>query len=506
MPSIFEVEEYKRFEAPLNARAADAQKFLDWYTGNVYSQKTFRQTAEFEAVVKALFHPISRAVDLHASFLPGFPAYAFTRDTLGKDNAVIAPGTNPDTANLIQRMLKWSRWSEYGPTHNLNYAIKGRSIASLTNREGIDPLRPVIFEVRDPANTYLEFSDKWSPFPSTMITVVKDFKVPDRETNAEFATIYTPEEVLTFFDGEAYSYKDPVTGLELYTAQVPNSYGFVPAVEARYRDIGDGSTQNVFTAVVPILTLVNRMATYIMGVMGTYFKPQTYISGAERGDQDIEWGEGFLYGPADSRATMLLAELDIPGATAFVAQVYAEIKANLPELIFDEIRGINRISTEGLELQFAELISKMTVSRAGQDRALNDLFRAGLWAAQEAGVPDFSGFKGPDEDGYEDEPIELDPMRGSVPLGESALLAIEKQRIEVEVERYKLGQMVLEGELKLEQMQANIDNAGATSPAFGGAKKADGPDVGISNKVQKPNKGPDGTSPGPKQTGKSDQT
>lgn len=495
MPSIFDDEQYKRFQQPISTRAAESQKFLDWYTGDTYKTKQIAlgQLGEYQATVKALFHPIARAVDLHAAFLPGFPSYAFTHDIKSGDGSVAKPGTRPEVEAQIRQILQWSRWAEFGPVYNMNYALKGRAVLTLANRELIDPLRPVVFEVRDPANTYLEFPDKWSRFPSIMLTVYPSFKVPDKEEEKELAFVYTPEEVLTFFDGVPYGYTDPVTKLEIYVANAPNSYGFVPAVESRFGDIGNGAVRNAFSNVIPLIATVNRMATYIMGVMGTYFKPQLFVAGAERGDEDIEWGDGIMYAPADSDAKMLLAELDIPGATAFVAQVYKEIKANLPELIFDEIRGINRISTEGLELQFAELISKMTVSRAGQDRALNDMFRVGLWAAQEAGAPEFTGYKAPDEDGYEDEPIELDALRGYVPLGESAVLSIQKQRLEVEEQQYKLEQMRLQGELQLEQMQANIDNAGATSPAFGASKPA-----AAGKQPQKPNKGPDATSPGPK--------
>jgi hypothetical protein len=494
VPSIFDDERYKKYESPLGARALESKQFLDWYTGDIYKTKTvaFGQLGEFQASVKALYHPIARAVDLHAAFLPGFPAYAFTRDIKDGNGQLTQQGTRPETVSQIQKLLQWSRWPEYGPLYNMNYALKGRSIVSVTNREGIDPLRPVVFEVRDPANTYLDFADRWSRFPNVMITVIAGAKVPDREEAGQLAYVYTDDEILTFFEGAPYSYVDPVTGLEIYTAQAPNSYGFVPAVESRFGDIGNGAVRSAFSGVLPLIVTINRMATYIMGVMGTYFRPQMYIAGAERGDEDVEFGEGILYGPMDSEAKMLLADLDLPGATAFVAQVYKEVKANLPELIFDEIRGINRISTEGLELQFAELISKLTVSRAGQDRALNDIFRVGLWAAQEAGATDFSGYRGPDEDGYEDEPISLDPLRGYVPLGESALLAIQKQRVDVEEAQYKLEQMRLEGELRLEQMQQAMSQAGSSAPMNSSA----------SNKSDQPNpqgSGPDATSPGPKQ-------
>jgi hypothetical protein len=468
---------------------------MDWYTGNIYRAKTIALTGEFEATLKGLYHPVARAVDLHASFLPGFPAYSFTRDITDGEGNILIPGTEPQTVERIQQLMKWSRWSEYGPLHNMNFTLKGRGILSLSNREGIDPTRPVVIEVRDPANTVLVFPDKWSKFPSLMITVITGYTPPDREEPGEYAQVYTPTDVFTFFEGEPYSYTDPITGLEIVSAQAPNEWGFVPAVESRFRDIGNNVTQNAFSTVVPLLATVNRMATYIMGVMGQYFKPQVFVAGAERGDEDIDWGDGIMYAPEGAEAKMLIAELDLAGATTFVKSVYDEVKANLPELIFDSIRGINRISTEGLELQFAELISKLTVSRASQDRALNDIFRAGLWAAQEAGMEGFDGYLDPEDPKYEDVPIELDPLRGFVPLGESALLAIQKQRLDVEETAYKLEQMRLEGELRLEQMQANIDNAGASAPP--------GTNSSASNNTAKPNPrsaGPDATSPGPKQS------
>lgn len=498
MASIWDDAAYKPYQEQMSARAAEVKKFQDWYTGDAYRVATVRQTAEFEATVKALFHPLTRAADLHAYFLPGFPAYSFTRDQVDKDGAVTVPGTSAEVQQQIQRILKWSRWSEYGPLHNMNFVVKGRSILSITDR-GFDETHPIVIEVRDPANTLVIYPDRWSKLPSLMLTVVNDFKVPDRDEPGEFAQIYTPEEVITLFEGVPYSYTDPTTGLDIYTGNMPNELNAVTAVEMRFRDVGNGITQNVFSSVVPIIATVNRMATYIMGVMGSYFKPQLFVAGADRAEEDIEWGEGIMYAPADATANMLLAQLDIKGATDFVASVHKEVKANLPELIFDEIRGINRISTEGLELQFAELISKLTVTRASADRGLADTFRMALWAASEAGAEGFTFNTPPDDPTWEDEPIELDPLRGYVPLGESALLAIEKQRIDRDMALLKLKQMQEEGELRLQGMQDAINNAGSSPPLVNSS---------ASNKTDKPNpqkSGPDATSPGPKQTGNDGQ-
>lgn len=496
MASIFDLEVYKPYREQLSARAASAKTFVDWYTSAAYEAKNVQMAGEFQAKVKALFHPLTRATDLHAAFLPGFPEYAFTREQKDNEMNVLLPGTDPAHIQLVHKLLRWSRWNEYGPLNNMNFALKGRGIVSLVDRSAIDPTRPVVFDVRDPANTLLVFNDRWSQFPSLMISVTQE-QPPGTTKVAEFATIITPEETLLFYDGAPYNAPPNPDGTPGMLANTPNAFGFVPVVEARFRDIGNGVDQNVFSSVLPVIMTVNKMATYIMGVIGTYFEPQLFVAGAERADEDIEWGRNVMYGPGDSKAQLLLADLDIAGATRFVETVHAEVKANLPELIFGDIRGINRISTEGLELQFAELISKLTVSRSALDRSLNDIFKVGLWAAGESGAEGFENIPSPLEPEFEEFVLELDPYRGYVPLGESALLAIEKQRIDVESARVKLEHLKEEGDLRIEAMRNTEERAGSSGPGDGTGLT----ESNASNPTDKPNptnNGPDATSPGAK--------
>ena len=482
MASVFDIEEFKPYQEPLNARASEAQKFLDWYTGKVYDTKNVSFAGEFNAQVKALFHPLARATDLHASFLPGFPAYDFTRDVSNENGQVERLGTAPEDVNRARKILKWSRWGELGATNNMNYVLKGKAIMVLVSRAEYDEVRPVALDVYDPANTMLVFKDKWSDFPDMLIHVTQ--KQPrGAEEAKEYAVIITAESTDIYFDGAPYNeppYEDGTPGLP---ASTPNAFGFVPAVEATFRDIGNGSVQNVFSTVVPMITTVNRLATYVMGVMSQYFQPQLYVSGAERGDEDIEWGQGMLFGPVDSKPVMLTADLDLNGATAFVKTIHDEIKANLPELIFDSIRGINRISTEGLELQFAELISKLTVSRAGMDRALNAIIKVAIWAASKFGAEGFENVPEYGTPEYEEWVVELDPLRGYVPLGESAILGIEKQRIDVELSKKNLQHADERFAMEQQASVAKVNSSASNDPAKPNPKSS----------------GPDATSPGPHQ-------
>jgi hypothetical protein len=489
MASVWDLAEYKPYQTQFEARQRAIQTNIDWYTGKIYEAKNVPILGQFQTQVKALYHPLARATDLHAAFLPGFPAYQFTRDTKQykvEGEEVIVPGTPDADVELVKKLMKASRWAEYGGLYHKDYALKGKAVLSITNREERSPNTPVVIEVRNSAAVMPVFVDKWDVWPVVAFQVDRRRVIIDgEEKEGEYAVVFTPTEILTYFEGEPFTGPKNFDGTPGVQARVPNEYGFIPMVEASFPDNG-----NVFTNVIPVIQTVNKMATFIMGVVGQYFKPQAFISGAERGDEDIEWGEGIAYGPDGSDAKLLLADLDIAGASKFVESVHNEIKANLPELIFDAIRGINRISTEGLELQFAELISRLTNTRAGSDRALNDIFKLGLWAATEAAMPGFEGQRpDPLAPEWDEQILELDPLRGYVPFGESALLAIEKQRLEVEGLRIKTKTLEEEGQLRLEQMQRAIETAGSSGPT--GTE---------TNRPNPQGKGPDATSPGPKQT------
>jgi hypothetical protein len=489
MASIWDNAEYKPYQTQFETRQRAIQENIDWYTGAIYDRKNVAILGEFLTTVKALYHPLARATDLHAAFLPGFPAYQFTRDTKlykVEGEEILVPGTPEADVDAVNRLLKISRWGEYGGLYHKDYALKGRAVLTITTREEQDPNRPIVLEVRNAQSTMPIFIDKWATWPALAFQIDRrDVIINGEVKNGEYAVVFTTDAVLTFFEGDPYNgppNPDKTPGIQ---ANVPNPYGFIPMVEAAYPD-----GVNVFSNAIPILQTVNKMATFIYGVVGQYFKPQAFVSGAERGDEDIEWGDGILYGPEGSDAKLLLADLDIAGATKFIESVHKEIKGNLPELIFDDIAGINRISTEGLELQFAELISKLTLTRAGSDRGLNDAFKLGLWAANTAGIPGFEGQRpDPLAPEWDEQILELDPLRGYVPFGESALLAIEKQRLEVEQLRIKTKTLEEEGQLKLEQMKRAIETAGSSAP----------PGTPTDKPTPK-GKGPDGTSPGPKQT------
>lgn len=404
--SIWELEEFKPWRARWQARGEELRRRAAYYDGSIYAGHRRRLGLlgpRLYRGVKALYLPLSRAVDVDAGIVPGgWP---------------LAPEASRHAAG-VRRVFAWSGWATDGVLfvhYGAVYGVSGLKVADL-REAGRVLVKPV-----DPTRYMLVGMGTYDSTPQMAICVEKRTG-PDGE-EFEYAEVIDTERVRTFADGEP-------AGFDGRTPEYANALGVVPIVEVGHIETGAELGECTFQKAIPLLDEVNELASYLADIIKKHAEPQWAVLGAEPSDL-VKSGDNVWFIPGAGDAKALVAPIDVAGVLSFVQEIRDQVHGSLPELAFDDLKQKTQIATATLELQLMELVLKVKRVRPNYDHGLAVALRLAGLAAATMGVGEVAGLF--------DEGLAFDPERPVLPLDPVTALKVERLKLDVERRRGGVG-------------------------------------------------------------------
>lgn len=388
--------------------------------GSIYRNSQFRMIHRLYAETKALFSFLARAVELDGALVPGV-----------MQPWPLIDGTAETIIQAQKQLYEWSQWGIVGDEWLEDGASLGEAMIKIVPGDGLvqlQRLKPelcLLVEHMDP--TEQEIVD---------LALIVDRNCCDSGGEQyEYAEAITPTMVRTYRNGEPQGYGGNPD-------RYPNPLGFVPVVETD----NDSECRPTFSKTLEQITSVNEFASYLGETIGRAIDAQWAISGAEQSDL-VKSGHNVWFLPADAKIQAVIAQIDIPGALSFIQEVKAETKANLPELIWDELKSRAQIATDTLDIQLTELNAKIWKMRRRYDAGLIEAHHMAALAAQLSGVRGLEALMDPHEMDYK-RPVRM--------ISETEMIALENARMGRDMQA-----MMLKGDgmTTAQNDMSNMDNA-----------------------------------------------
>lgn len=354
--SIFQLPEFKPYEARFGARLNTFITRRRYYDGTMYNDSAFKLAHRLYAQTKALLSFLARAVDLDVAFVPGM-----------MDPWQLAEGTPKEVLTAQKTLYEWSSWDTEGDDWLEDGATCGEGMIKIVPDEEKRTIK--MMRLKPEHALLTKHVD-----PSTQATIDLALIVDKAATDAEgkqyeYAEAITPTEIRTYWNGAPHGYNGNPD-------RYPNPLQFTPLVRVK----NDSECRPTFAKALPSLDSVNELASYLGNIIGKHAEPQWAAMGVEQSDM-VKSGDNIWFFPNGSSLQAILAEVDVEGSLAFIQEIKGETKSNLPELAFDDLRAKDQIATETLEVQLVELDAKIWKMRRRYDAALVDAHMMSALAA-----------------------------------------------------------------------------------------------------------------------------
>jgi hypothetical protein len=354
---------------------------------------------------KALYLPLSRAVDVDTGIIPG--GWALAEDST-------------DFKTAIDKVFDWSNWTRDGVLYIHYGAMYGVTVLRVADlRVGVDTDESgrIVIKVNDPCCVLLIPSGQYDNSPRLAIYVEERTDVEGKPY--EYAEVIDAAQVRTFEKGQPA----PVDGRP---AEYPNALGFVPFVEVRHIETGEPLGECTYQKATSLLDELNQLASYLADIIAKHAEPQWAIIGAEPSDM-VKSGDNVWFIPQGGDAKALVAAIDIKGVLEFIQDLAQGVKGALPELAFDELKAKDNIATATVELQLMELTIKIKRCRPNYDHGLADALRMAGRAAALMGIGDIASL--------DDEGLRFDPERPVIPLDKMSQIMQEQAQVSLDQQK-----------------------------------------------------------------------
>lgn len=399
--SIFDLSEFKPYQAAWNARVLELTTRAAYYDGSIY-QRTMGVLGwlapRLGKSIKPLYLPLARAVDVDAGIIPG--GWALAEDA-------------PEAwANAMKTLFDSSRWQTEGVLYVHYGALYGVSGLKVVDDRAAKRIELVPC---DPTHFMLVAAGQYTPENEMVLWIEK--RTDEDGDEFEYAEVTTSQTIRTFADGAP-------AGFDGREPEYVNDLNALPVFEPPHIHVGDSLGECTYQKAIPLLDLVNEQASSLAEIIRKHAEPQWMVSGAEASDLEHS-GNNIWFVPSGGDAKILVPGIDIDGVLEFVREIRDQVYGALPELAFDELRKKDQIATATLELQLMELVLKVKRTRPNYDAALVSAMQLAGVAAKQMKLPELAAL--------DDPALTLDAERAILPLDPKTQLELRKLTADTEM-------------------------------------------------------------------------
>lgn len=359
--------------------------------------------------------------------------------------------TDPRLLAAVAQLFRWSNWQANKNTMITHGAALGDAFTVITD---------------DAARGKVYFQNIW---PGHVAEIeldaagnVKAYKleypVVDEDDTARgyvYARIVDKERIATFRDGKPHGYDDQ-------PAEIPNPYGFVPAVWVQHSPTGDDHGQPALRNPSKMDEL-NSLASAAMDQAQRILNAPILIAGenisgmsadkagptADRAPVTVD-REAIKIVTAGSGASIETIRLEAGETLEHIDRMIREIEADHPELtMYQQMREMSQITGPAADRLFGDVAALVDAARAQYDSATIKLCQMGIaiagWRLSTGAWPQpnrqQAAFAGYDLGSYEAGDLDMAiRSRPLFPPSENELIAAERERLTLDADRSYYGQ------------------------------------------------------------------
>lgn len=452
----------ERVEGAFENRARLYTTLWDYYTNEVFEQKAgqvdtwqhYRQRYGLYRHIRSIYNPVPRLVDFYAAVVyPGLWAAPSVNLPEGTPRAFEPVFDSEDDkskqlSEAIFQLIQWSNWQAMSKVMIRYAAATGNCLVEL--KDEVERGR-VSFDARWPglvADMQLDSSANVRAY------ALEYDAIDEMGLTYRYRKEVTPDWIVTYRNDEQH-------GFDGMDAEIPNPYGFCPAVWVKHIDLGDEFGAPALRAGMGKIDELNSLVSHLhdythkairsprilwtSGMISSAFDSDLNtndLSDESEGgldtDSDIDRYD-ILKGPENGRSDSLLGDLSLDDALQAASNLMSEIESDYPELSFwSELRkltqnlAVARMLTGDTALRVFEsatnydLATKSLLQMGTAIGGLRYEQRAGGWAVRNAKRDKFKGYS---LDSYKRDELEFEVKpRLLIPESETERLESMKAR------------------------------------------------------------------------------
>lgn len=361
--------------------------------------------------VRGIYNPVSRFVNLNVAYIAGGE---IDMDSLTVGCLPVVTD-NEAIRTALLKGLEWSRWGEYKALYVATGVNKGDTYIKVID----DRLRQQVrLEVLPPEFVRdIEFDEV-----GNVKAIVIEYE-RDEVVDVQAAKPGVLGQMLSFKGKNTYTYTEKITKEKFYTykdgepfafyfdengnglTEWDNEYGFVPVVHQVDTPAGLGLKmgKNGYYNDLPKINEINDQASIISDKIRQILQPIVYAEGVTNQAQIQPLTEdrdqlAILYGPANSKLTPIMLDLNISAALENLHSMLNELKNDMPILALQDIRQqSSNLSGVAIENMFGDSISSIKMRRSRFNAAF---IRASQMMIGIGGYNGYEGFEGFNLDSY----------------------------------------------------------------------------------------------------------
>lgn len=438
---------YERYEHRYNNRSDLYTKL-----GMMLKQPDLHADVELKSALKSLRNPVHRVVEFYATVLLSGTAEEALPLRTSEEGSSAGDPRNGNLARAIKLIWAWSNLDQRKQVLKRYVAIYGQCFikvvsprdASRVHFQLIKPASVTDFDKDDRGNiTYMRLD---SPFekeegqPPRRVKkvhteiwrkVTKDKGSPGYYRTWERASL---EDSSTDTVPTERALGTPATSYELSTRRGLDSgtlgFDFVPFVDVSAMDTGEKRPKPIYEHALALIDEQNRMATRHHDLLFRYNKPFKAVQGIGNdasgrpiappqignlggdtrsvappepprsagfaahllGDSrdDLSLGGDILFGlPGNAQLTDVTPNLNFEAARSAILDMATELREELPELIYYELKDRSELSGRAIRLLLAGAVDRASEMRANIQTVIIKADKMALTIAQVRGLPGF---------------------------------------------------------------------------------------------------------------------
>lgn len=378
-----------------NARLSRYYILDDYYNNTIYtSVATYaamhRHLAGLYRHIRGVYNPVMRGCDLFAANVYPGP---LDMENFAK-GAIPLAGTNDTFKNGFRQLAIWSNWQAQKARYVRDAAKYGDVFIKVCD----DPVKQKVYlELLDPrlikdmqVDSQGNIQQIVIEYTKTEDTLLQPTSAAREQQTYTYTEIINKDRFQTFRDGQPYAYYANAAG-EL-VSEWPNDYGFVPVVQAKFKDVGMTFGAAAFQATLRKIDELNDAASNLLDQVRKVVTPLWYFAGVARSEEldtspdEVDSRSGVLkgkdklraiFGPLGSQPYPMIAPIDITAASAQYMNVFAEIQRDMPILSLPDIRQQIQATAPGVAAAFQDGIAHIVEAQG----ALDDPFRRAVQMA-----------------------------------------------------------------------------------------------------------------------------
>jgi hypothetical protein len=425
-------------------------KYWQYYNNEAFEElaqwQEYLNDKELYQYTRLLFNPVRRLVDFYAGRVyPGRLTVDAQRLPQGVPLAIpLADDTDPALAAAIGQTWQWANWQD-----GMRLYVRYGASAGNVGVEVVD----------DPSRGKIGYDVIW---PSLIKDMTQDAYGNVKQYVMEYETLDEQGEPYLFrkeVDEISIRYFKDDEPFDAYGdgAVVFNTYGFVPFVWAKHKNLGGDNGATCFSGSVVKIDEVNGAASHLLDLIHKHADPAfvLWMSGqlapafkqpvdgeADENAFDPRLDSVVLKGEKDGKLDKLVGNLEvIEKAMPLLERLLDEIEADHPELsLYKELRAMSNVTGPGARAMIGDSIAPYDEACSNYDTQSQKLFQMGVaigghranrgdgaWAFMTAQRAKFLPFS---LDSYRNDElnVEIKP-RQLLEMSEEELLALDNSRI-----------------------------------------------------------------------------